>query len=97
VTIRVTDEALEVLKRSLELGGVDASSGGIRLRGGRELGGGMRINVELAGAPAEGEEIVEAGGIRIFVDRSVTDEMPSAVVALEPEHETVVVRPGDTA
>ena len=79
----------------MELGGVDAASGGIRLRGGRELGGSFRVHVELAGAPSEGEEIVEAGGIRIFVDRSVTDAMPSAVVALEPEHETVIVRPGD--
>jgi len=97
VTIRVTDEALEVLRRSLELGRVDTASGGIRLRGGRELGGGVRIHVELADAPSESEEVVEAGGIRIFVDASVSGAMPDAVVALEPEHETVVVRPGDSA
>ena len=97
MTIRVTDEALHVLQRSLELGGVDAASGGIRLRGARELGGGFSVHVELAGAPSEGEEIVEAGGIRIFVDASVTEAMPSAVVALEPEHERVIVRPGEPA
>jgi len=95
VTIRVTDEALEVLRRSLELGGVDAASGGIRLRGARELGGGYRVHVELAAAPSEGEEVVETGGIRIFVDPSVSEAMPTGVVALEPEHETVVVRPGE--
>lgn len=95
MTIRVTDEALEVLQRSLELGGVDVASGGIRLRGGRELGGGFKVHVELADAPSEGEEIVETGGIRIFVDPSVSEAMPSGVVALEPEHETVVVRPGE--
>ena len=93
MTIRVTDEALEVLQRSLELGGVDAATGGIRLRAARELGGSVRVHVELAAAPAEGEEILEAGGIRIFIDASVTEAMPSAVVALEPEHERVVVRP----
>ena len=95
MTIRVTDEALEVLQRSLELGGVDVASGGIRLRGGRELGGGFKVHVELADAPSEGEEIVETGSIRIFVGPSVSEAMPSAVVALEPEHETVVVSPGE--
>ena len=97
MAIRVTDEALEVLRRSLELGRVDSASGGIRLRGGRELGGGTKIHVELADAPSEDEEVIEAGGIRIFVGSEVTGAMPDAVVALEPEHETVVVRPGDSA
>ena len=84
-----------MLQRSLRLGRVDTATGGIRLRGGRELGGGFRVHVELAGAPSEGEEIVDAGGIRIFVDSAVAAAMPEAIVALEPEHETVVVRPAD--
>jgi hypothetical protein len=96
MSIRVTDEALEVLQRSLELGRVDVTTGGVRLRGGRELGGGMKIHVELAEGPSEGEEIVAAGGIRIFVDAALAGAMPDAVVALEPEHETIVVRARDS-
>jgi hypothetical protein len=93
--VEVTDEAAEVLKRSLALGGVDAESGGIRLRGARGLGGGLDIQVELAEGPLEDEEVVETGDIRIFVDPEITRAIPEAVVAVEPQHEVVVVRPAD--
>ena len=93
--IEVTEEALEVLRRSLDLGRVDRSSGGIRLRAARGLGGGLDVQVELAAGPAEGEDVVERGDVRIFVDPAVTAAVPNAVVALEPQHETVVVRPAD--
>lgn len=93
MSIEVTGEAIEVLKRSLELGNVDPKSGGVRLRGARGLGGGIDVQVELADGPSEGESIVEAAGIRIFVDPSVSDSLPEAIVAVEPQHETIVVRP----
>jgi Fe-S cluster assembly iron-binding protein IscA len=89
----VTEEAIEVLRRSLELGNVDPSTGGVRLRGARGLGGGLDVQVELADGPLEDEATVERDGVRIFVDPSVTDAFPDAVVAIEPQHETVVVRP----
>jgi Fe-S cluster assembly iron-binding protein IscA len=95
VTIDVTDEAVEVLRRSLELGNVDATRGGVRLRGARGLGGGMDIQVELADAPLEEERVIEREGVRIFVDPEVTKAIPDAVVAVEPQHEVVVVRPAD--
>jgi Fe-S cluster assembly iron-binding protein IscA len=91
--IEVTEEAVEVLRRSLELGGVDMRSGGVRLRGARGLGGGMDVQVELAAGPEEGEAVIESGDVRIFVDPGVTRAIPDAVVAVEPQHETVVVRP----
>ncbi|HZA19325.1 MAG TPA: hypothetical protein VE889_00605 [Actinomycetota bacterium] len=93
MAIEVTEEAIEVLRRSLELGNVDPSTGGIRLRGARGLGGGLDVQVELADGPLEDEATVERDGVRIFVDPSVTDAFPDAVVAIEPQHETVVVRP----
>jgi Fe-S cluster assembly iron-binding protein IscA len=93
MSIEVTDEAVGVLRRSLELGRVDVASGGIRLRGARGLGGGMDVQVELADAPLDDEEVIVAGGIRIFVDPEVTRAIPNAVVAVEPQHEVVVVRP----
>jgi Fe-S cluster assembly iron-binding protein IscA len=95
VSIEVTDEAVEVLRRSLELGNVDTSRGGVRLRGARGLGGGMDIQVELADGPHEEERVIEREGVRIFVDPEVTNAIPDAVVAVEPQHEVVVVRPAD--
>jgi Fe-S cluster assembly iron-binding protein IscA len=93
MSIEVTDEAVEVLRRSLELGRVDVASGGVRLRGARGLGGGVDVQVELADAPLDGEQVIVAGGVRIFVDPEVTRAIPNAVVTVEPQHEVVVVRP----
>ncbi|HYP24652.1 MAG TPA: hypothetical protein VEV43_13865 [Actinomycetota bacterium] len=91
--VEITDEAVEVLKRSLQLGNVDASSGGVRLRTARALGGGVDVQVELADGPLEGESVVEKDGIRVFVDPSLFDAVPSPILAVEPQHENVVVRP----
>lgn len=93
--IEVTEEATEVLRRSLELGGIDPGAGGVRLRGARGLGGGFDVQVELADGPLEGETILEGEGVRIFVDPQISKAIPEAVVALEPQHEIVVVRPAD--
>jgi Fe-S cluster assembly iron-binding protein IscA len=95
--IEVTEEAASVLRRSLELGGIESDAAGIRLRAARGLGGGIDVQVELAESPLENETIVEAEGIRLFVDPEVTRALPEAVVALEPQHEVVVVRPADHA
>ena len=88
MSIEVTREAAEVLRRSLELGGVDPSGdGGVRLRGSRGLGGGFDIQVELAEGPLEEETVI--------VDPRVTEAIPDAVIAVEPQHQTIVVRPAD--
>lgn len=93
--IQVTEEAIDVLRRSLELGGIDPAAGGVRLRAARGLGGGVDVQVELADGPLEGETTVEASDVRLFVDAGVTEAIPNAVVAVEPQHETIVVRPAD--
>lgn len=90
--IEVTDEALDVLRRSLRLPGGERAAA-IRLRAARGLGGGVDVQVELADAPLTDEEVIEAGGVTIYVDPEVTRAIPDAVVALEPQHEVVVVRP----
>ena len=90
--IEITDEAVEVLRRSLELGGVDLATGGARLRAARALGGGVDVQVELAEGPLEGESIVEKDGIRVFVDPGLTDAIPDPMLTVEPQHENVVVR-----
>lgn len=97
MSIEVTPEAAAVLQRSLEMARIDpASGGGVRLRAARALGGGADIQVELADASLPGEQVVEQDGVRVFVDRSVTELYPEAIVALEPQHETIVVRPAGT-
>ncbi len=90
--IQVTPEAVEMLRRSLELGGVDTATGGVRLRAARGLGGGVDVQVELAEGPVSGDYLVEAGGLRLFIDPEVEELHPRAVVAVEPQHERVVVR-----
>ena len=93
--LEVTPEAIEVLKRSLELGSVDPAKGGIRLRGSKALGGGFDVQVELADGAGPDEQTIEAGGIRLFVDPRVTEAIPDPIVTLEPQHEVVVVRAKD--
>jgi hypothetical protein len=95
VPIQVTEEAIDVLRHSLELGGVDPAAGGVRLRAARGLGGGLDVQVELAEGPLEGETTVEASDVRLFVDAGVTEAIPNAVITVEPQHETIVVRPAD--
>lgn len=91
--IEITDEAVEVLRRSLQLGNVDTTTGGVRLRTARALGGGVDVQVELADGPLEGESVVEKDGIRVFVDPALTETVPDPVLTVEPQHENVVVKP----
>lgn len=91
--LQVTDEAALMLARSLEMAGIDKQRGGVRLRAARGLGGGTDIQVELAEGPSTDESIIERDGVRIFVDPSVAEAFPDAVVALDPQHDTIVIRP----
>lgn len=93
--IEVTDEARAVLLRSLDLARVAGSPAGIRLRAAPALGGGVEVQVELADEAGEGERVVDLGDLRLFVDRSIETAYPDAVVALEPQHERIVVRPAE--
>ena len=88
--IEVTPEAVEVLRRSLDLA---PHAAGVRLVAATGLGGGISVQVELADGPSEGERELEQGGIRIFIDPSLTDAVSDPIVAVEPQHERIVVRP----
>ena len=94
MTIEITAEAAAALRRSLDLAHIDPTSGaGVRLRAAKALGGGSEVQVELADGPLPGEVEVAKDGINVFIDPSVAELYPDAIVALEPQHETVVVRP----
>lgn len=79
----------------MQLGRIDPASGGVRLRSATGLGGGVEIQVELAEGPRDEETVVELEGLRVFVDPGVTDAFPEAIVALEPQHDTIVIRPAE--
>lgn len=91
--IEITQDAVEILRRSLELGGLSAEGAGIRLRTARGLGGGLDVQVELADSPRADEEVVESEGIKLFVAPEVLRVVPDVIVAVEPQHDVVVVRP----
>lgn len=90
----ITQEAIEVLRRSLELTDLSENSGGgVRLRGSKGLGGGFDVQIEFAEGPLEGETSFSKEGVNIYVDPSVSQLYPDAVVTVEPQHETIVIRP----
>lgn len=93
MAIEVTPQAIEMLARSLELGGVDPKTGGVRLRAARSLGSGVALQVELAEGASPGEDIIEKHGVRIFLDPTFVDAYPDALVVLDPEHDRIAVRP----
>ena len=94
MTIEVSPEAAEVLRRSIAMGKLDvAAGGGVRLRGSTGLGGGFDVQVELADGPLEGETVLQEEGLNIYVDPQVTQAIPDAIVTLEPQHEIVTVKP----
>jgi hypothetical protein len=96
VDIDVTDDAVTVLRRSLKPGGIGPQAAGFRLRAARALGGGVDVQVELAEGPMEGETVVEAKGITLFVDPDVQRAIPDAILTVEPQHDIVVVRAAGT-
>lgn len=94
--LQVTHEAAEVLRRSLEFGKLDPETHGVRLRVATALGGGRDVQVELAAEPVAGDAVIEAHGVTLYVDPEVSQLYPEAVVAVEPQHERVVVRAAGT-
>ena len=91
--IQVTDEAIEVLKNSLEIAKHDADRIGVRLRGSRALGGGFQVQFEFAERPETNDVLVEGDGVRIFVAPEVLETYPDALITVEPMHDIVTVRP----
>jgi Fe-S cluster assembly iron-binding protein IscA len=95
--LEVTDEAVDVLKRSMSLAGLDPQTVAVRLRPAHGLGGGTDVQVEFAESAAENDVTIEAGGIRLFVDRALFEAIPDPLLVVEPQHETVAVRPRSEA
>jgi Fe-S cluster assembly iron-binding protein IscA len=91
--IEATEEAIEVLRNSLEIAKHDPERIGVRLRGSRALGGGFQVQVEFAEQPESDDVLVDGDGVRIFVAPEVLETYPDALITVEPMHDIVTVRP----
>lgn len=87
MTVRITPEALDVIRRSLELAGADPKEMAVRLR---RAGGAIRPR--FVSDPEPEDVVVEAEGIRVFVAGSIAAE-GDVEIAVTPEHDELVVRP----
>lgn len=83
----VTPRAAEVLRRGLEAARLDPSAFGVRIwvSAGQARSG-------FADEPDSGDVTVDADGVRVFVDPSVTAGGPAAI-DVSAEHEQIVVVP----
>lgn len=87
VAVRITPEALAVIRHSLGLAGLDPSETGVRLR----VAGG-EIRPRFSPEPKDTDEVVEVEGIRVFVDAKALEGVEEAEIGVTEEHETLVVR-----
>lgn len=88
MAVHVTARALEVIRGSLELGGLDPQETGVRLR----MAGGQ-VRPRFSSEPGPDDEVVEVEGVRLFVAPEVSGESGDVEIDVEPEHETLLVRP----
>jgi hypothetical protein len=84
----ITDAAIELIRHSLELAKSDPAKVGVRLR----VAGGM-VRPRFVEGPEEGDEELDAGGIRVFLAKTITDELGDVEIGVTPEHGQLVVRP----
>jgi Fe-S cluster assembly iron-binding protein IscA len=87
VPVRVSERALEVLKRALEAGRMDPATVGIRLT----IGPAGDLRTAFAEEPDPGDQTIEAGGVRLFVSAQLATS--DASVDVSPEHDTLVLGP----
>jgi len=85
----ITPRAADVLRRGLDAARLDPSAFGVRVwvAAGQARSG-------FADEPERGDTTVEAGGMRIFVNESVTQDGPAAI-DVSAEHDQIVVVPLD--
>ena len=72
----------------MKLASSDASVG-VRLR----IAGGS-VRSRFAEGPEDGDEVLEADGIRVFVARGIVESAPNVEIDITLEHAELIVRPG---
>jgi Fe-S cluster assembly iron-binding protein IscA len=89
VPIVVSARAAEVFRRALEAGRMDPARVGIRV----SLARGMRgeeVRTGFAEEPESGDEIIQAGEVRVFVPAEIASE--EAVLDVADEHDRIILR-----
>jgi hypothetical protein len=86
--VQIKEEALAVIRRSLELAGADPSEVGVRLR---MAGGELRSRFAKGAEP--GDETLSVEGIRIFVAPNVLEIGDDVEIGVTDEHDKLVARP----
>lgn len=56
------------------------------------VAGGM-VRPRFVPAPEEGDETIEAGGVRVFIAKQIVDELGDVEVGVSAEHEQLTIRP----
>lgn len=93
MAIEITSEAVGLLRRSLEMGGLDPALVSVRLRMTKSLGGGLDLQVEFVDTPGPDDVVIDEAGVRILLDPGLTELGPDMIVTVEPQHERIVLRP----
>ena len=78
----LTDQAKEVIKGIVEEVGPD---GGLRITASGEANGDTALEFDLAPAPADGDEVVDEGGAKIFMDEAAAAVLSDKTLDVE-EH-----------
>jgi Fe-S cluster assembly iron-binding protein IscA len=89
VPIVVTPRAIEVLRRALDAGRMDATRVGVRIAAARGMRGGD-VRTTFAEEPEPGDETIDAEGIRLYVAAELATS--GAVVDVADEHDRIVLR-----
>jgi Fe-S cluster assembly iron-binding protein IscA len=89
VAIEVTPRAIDVLRRALEAGRLDPTEVGIRVSVAKGLKG-DELRTGFAEQAEPGEEIVEAGGIRLYLSPQLA--AGGATIDVADEHDRIVLR-----
>ncbi len=84
--VTVSKRAAEVLLRGLEAARLDPAGFGVRVR----LTGGV-TQTSFDDEPQQGEQVVTAGSVRIFLD-PVLAERENVVIDVTAEHDQIVAR-----
>jgi hypothetical protein len=87
--MRLTPQAIDLVRRSLAQAKLDPATAGVRLR---EVGGELRPR--FVEGPEAGDHVIEADGLRIFIHPQLAERAPDAVVGVSQEHEQLVLLGG---
>ena len=80
--LALTDQAREVIKGIVEEVGAE---GGLRITAANESNGDTALEFELAESPVPGDEVVEEGGAKVFLDEVAAEVLADKTLDVE-EH-----------